>query len=132
MSRTEKKKDILYGNMTNIGDVHFWVVVDDKIVDTYFPFPYDSIKSFNKLEGNSIYEEFPAEVQKRLWTYHWKTNVKPLLHTKSVKEIAEKPIPGYCWLNSYCYRTYHKKGRIVVGRMGWKKTNSNEIHWEYG
>jgi hypothetical protein len=134
MANTNQPENMLYGTMKHLNDIHFWVVLDNEIVDPYFPI-YDGIKSFQGLEGNPVYEEFPVEVQKKLWAYHWKKIVKPALKTNSVKEIkkiVEKPISSLCMLNAYCYRTYHKKGRIAVGRMGWKKKNSNEIFWEYG
>jgi hypothetical protein len=124
----------LYGTMTNINDVHFWIVTPDgDIVDPDFP-EYKLIKTFNGCFGDKLHEEFPVDVQKKLWKYFWKNYVKPAVASGGVdflKRVADKPEPFHCPLNSYAYMKTHKGCRMAVGRMGWKKT-SGGVHWEFG
>ena len=121
----------LFGTMTNMNDIHYWVVnKDGSVHDPHFP-SYDIIKAMHGLEGEPQYQEFPKEIQRQIWKYHWKVHVKPFKHM-SKQDIANNPLPGMCWLNAYCYKATNKGCRVAVGRMGWQRRNADGIHWEYG
>ena len=126
------KTPSLYGGMTHIGDIHFWIVLSDKTTIRDIDFDsYNMIKKINKCKGKMKHEEFPSHIQKKLWKYHWKHSVKPYLTQITTSQCEENPQPFMCQLNSYCFMKENKGSRIAIGRMGWERKDKS-IHWEYG
>lgn len=130
----------LYETMANRNDVHYWIVEKDgSIIDPHFD-NYNLIKTINGCSGSNQHEEFPANIQAKIWKHHWLTIVKPNIKMNShnftqeefCKMMVDKPVYGKCFLNAFSYMKTHKGARMAIGRMGWKQTGSSAIHWEYG
>jgi len=113
-------------------DIHCWIVENDKIIDFNFP-EYEMIKCMRGLTGDNIYEPVPIEEQKKWFRLmHKKSSafnqIDPIMY-----KFYKNPQYGCCFVNALAYKKNSKnKCKIVIGKMGWRKKNSNDIFWEYG
>jgi len=122
----------------NSMDLHYWVVnKDGTIYDPHFV-EYDMIKFVRQTTNTQKYQPFPDDIRDKLFKIHVLTHIQPAL-----KEVLEsggdlddftknwKPQFGQCILNAFCYNATHEGSKLVVGKMGWKKSNG-DVFWEYG
>jgi len=111
--------------ITDLNDIHFWVEKDGEIIDPYFPV-YDMIKSIQGLEGEKQYQELTDKRIIKIYMKHWIEKsiswLPPVLHIN---------LPHQCYSNAMYYISQNG-GKLKIGKMGWKKKNSNQIWWEFG
>ena len=102
---------------------------------------YKFIKMVNKLEGEKQYEIVPEmsgkvmeciKIHIKDFKKTSKALGKPMSFENIMKMFLKYPKFGCCFLNAYSYKFANPEVKLMVGKMGWKKKNSEEIFWEYG
>ena len=122
-------------------DAHFWVERDGVIIDPYFK-TYDQVKKFWDLSNDQVYLEADQSIQKIMIEIHTRVLKKQTKkndfqealqeHCEFCKKFnADKALSDRCWRN-VCLEVYKNGGQIKFGSMGWRRKNSNEVHYEYG
>jgi len=112
--------------ITDLNDIHFWVEKDGKIIDPDFPV-YDMIKSIQGLEGEKQFQELTDKRIIKIYMKHWIEKGTTNLNVIGLLGV----MPHQCYSNAMYYISQNG-GKLKIGKMGWKKKNSNKIWWEFG
>ena len=111
-------------------DIHCWIVENDKIIDFNFP-EHQMVKRIQGLVGDNIYEPAPIDEQKMWFKKMYEKSIV-FLADGILYQFYKNPQYNCCFINALAYKKNNKNCKIVIGKMGWRKKNSNDIFWEYG
>ena len=123
------------GKQVDLGDIHWWIEVDGRIIDPYFQ-QYDAIKKYHNLVGNCIYKKLE---DKTLLIEYFKFFNENYLQKKQLQGLGEivddyfyeNPVFGNCYINAVSYKK-KQGGKLVCGSLGWKYQNSDQVWYEFG
>jgi hypothetical protein len=114
-------------NLTGI-DAHFWVVRDGEVKDFHFNW-YNEVCRQNKCDiTRQCYYPAPQHIQ----DIYIANLTRKHITGKTAEDYKDyRPQANECVKNT-AVEYLRNGGTIVFGSMGWKKIDSEEIHWEYG
>ena len=123
--------------MTNVMDLHCWVInADGTLYDPEFK-EYKTIQSAWGCTDHKVLQQFTSEKRNELWDILWKQSILPNFKADGQADTLDffytNPQYGCAPLNAYAYHVRTPGSKMKIGRMGWKRTSSpDDIHWEFG
>jgi len=140
--RCKKTKAIKYNDKSPINEsdksFHCWIAnKEGDIIDDHFE-EYDYIKKVRGLKDEPVYLPFNEEKQKAIWK-NFKKQLKKDKGYGGTKHGYEVFVKKYkrvtyqrCTFNVLINLEKNPDYRIIIGSMGWRYKNSDDVWFEYG
>ena len=127
--------------VTDTLDAHMWLEnADGEVVfDPHF-IQYDIIKRVQNLKGEKKYKAWIGKKRGVALNKIQEINTAKIKALPSIgwtkkqfwEHFSKNPHFGNCFNNATAYWKKNQHLKIVIGSMGWEKTNGDGVWWEYG